>query len=80
MKARITQYLDRCSSSEWEASVEHHIETRRAIAELFDLAVLVTLVGGIAALLVWQERQTVAGQGQDNGETEAGKQEPPMNT
>jgi hypothetical protein len=71
MKERITQYLDRCSSSEQEASVEHHIETRKAIADLFDLAVLVTLVGGIAAFLVWQERQTVAEQGQDNGEREA---------
>ena len=57
--------------AEREGSVEHHIETRKAVADLLDLAVLVTVVGGITAFLVWQGRQTAAGQDQDKGGTEA---------
>ncbi len=71
MQERLSQYLEERTSSKQEGSVEHHIETRKAVADLLDLAVLVTIVGGITAFLVWQERQTFARQGQDNGGTEA---------
>ena len=71
MQERLSQYLKERANSEQEGSVECHTETWRAAADLFYLAFLVTAVGGVAAFLIWQEGQTVAGQGQDEGEMEA---------
>jgi len=71
VQERLSQYLEDRTTSEQEGSVECHTETWRATADLFYLAFLVTAVGGVAAFLIWQDRQTVAGQGQDEGEMEA---------
>ena len=71
MQEGLSQYLEERTGSEHEGSVECHTETWRAAADLFYLAFLVTAVGGVAAFLIWQDRQTVAGQGQDEGEMEA---------
>lgn len=71
MQGRLSQYFEERTSSEQEGSVECHTETWQAAADLFELAFLVTVVGGVAAFLIWQDRQAVAGQGQDEGEMEA---------
>jgi len=71
VQERLSQYLEERTNSEQEGSVECHTETWQAAADLFYLAFLVTAVGGVAAFLIWQDRQTVAGQGRDEEEMEA---------
>ena len=56
----LLQYLDGCSGSDREESGEDHIEARKAADDLSDPGALITVVGGIAAVLIWEQRQTVA--------------------
>ena len=60
VREELLQYPDTHSGSNRDGDIEHHTETSKAVEDLFDLTVLVTAVGGIAAYLIWQERQAAA--------------------